>query len=121
MLVELRSEISKNINFYSKFSTKDENVLLELDSLLKTPIKYYNKDTIGLFLIALRDAHNCYTIIYECTRTHLWTIDLSKDNGNFEKIPHLDVVITAEPTETGNDSNDTDVVPEKIEIDLIMM
>ena len=121
MLVELRSEITKNINFYLKFSTKDENVLLELDSLLKTPIKYYNKDIIGLFLIALRDAYNCRTIIYECTRTHLWTIDLSKDNGNYEKTPHLDVVITAERTETGNDSNDTDVVPEKIEIDLIMM
>ena len=120
-MVELRSEITKNINFYSKFSTKDENVLLELDSLLKTPIKYYNKDTIGLFLIALRDAYNCRTIIYECTRTHLRTIDLSKDNGNYEKTPHLDVVVTAEPTETGNYPNDTDVVPEKVEIDLIMM
>ena len=28
---------------------------------------------------------------------------------------HLDVVIPAEPTETGNDSDDTDVVPEQIE------
>ena len=30
---------------------------------------------------------------------------------------HLDVVIPAEPKETGNDSNDTDVVPEQIESD----
>ena len=49
--------------------------------------------------------------------------DLSKDNDNYEKklyfaktnLNHLDVVIPAEPTETGNYSNDTDVVPEKIE------
>ena len=27
----------------------------------------------------------------------------------------LDVVITAEPTETGNDSNNTEVVPDQIE------
>ena len=30
---------------------------------------------------------------------------------------HLDVFIPAEPTETGNESNDTDVVPEQIETD----
>ena len=44
-------------------------------------------------------------------------------SGNYEKtlyfaktdLNHLDVVIPAEPTETGNDSEDTDVVPEQIE------
>ena len=69
------------------------------------------------------NAYNCHAIIYECTRTHLWTTDLSKDIGNYEKtlyfaktdLNHLDVVIPAEPTETGNDSDDTDVVPEQIE------
>ena len=53
----------------------------------------------------------------------MWTTDLSMDNGNYEKtlyfaksdLNHLDVVISAEPTETGNYSNDTDVVPEQIE------
>ena len=113
----------KNYDFYSKFSTKDVNVLSELDSFLKTPLTYYNKDTVDLFLIALGNAYNCRTIIYECTRTHLWKIDLSKDSGNYEKtlyfaktdLNHLDVVIPAEPMETGNDSDDTDVVPEQIE------
>ena len=90
---------------------------------MKTPLKYYNKDTVDLFLIALENAYNCRTIIYRCIRTHLWTTDLSMDNGNYEKtlyfaksdLNHLDVVIPAEPTETGNDSDDTDVVPEQIE------
>ena len=62
-------------------------------------------------------------MIYECTRTHSWTTDLSKDSGNYEKtlyfaktdLNHLDVVIPAEPTETESDSNHTDVVPEQIE------
>ena len=71
-------------------------------------------------MIALGNAYNCRTIIYECATTHLWTTDLSKDNGNYEKTlyfaktgcNHLDVVIPVEPTETGNDSNDTDLVPE---------
>ena len=51
--------------------------------------------------------------------------DLSKDNDNYEKTLYfaktgsndLDVVIPAEPTETGNNSNDSDVVPEQIETD----
>ena len=51
--------------------------------------------------------------------------DLSKDNDNYEKILYfaktdlndLDVAIPAEPTETGNNSNDSDVVPEQIETD----
>ena len=108
----------KNYDFYSKFSTKDVNVLSELDSFLKTPLKYYNKDTVDLFLIALRNAYNCRTIIYECARTHLWTTGLSKDSRSYKKIlyfaktdlNHLDVVIPAQPTKTGNDSNDTDVM-----------
>ena len=121
LLVELRSEIMKSYDFYSKFSNKDVNILLELDSFLKTPLKYYNKDTVHLFLRALGNAYNCPTIIYECTRTHLWTTDLSKDNGNYEKtlyfakagLNHLDVVTSTEPPETGNGSNNTDVIPDR--------
>ena len=55
----------------------------------------------------------------------MWPTDLSKDNGYYEKtlyfaktdLNHLDVVIPAEPKETGNDSNDTDVVQGQIETD----
>ena len=80
---------------------------------------------VDLYLIALGNAYNCRTIIYECTRTHLWTTALRKDNGNYEKtlyfakidLNHVDVVIPVELTETGNDSNDIDVEPEQIEIE----
>ena len=120
--MELRSERMKNYDFYSKFSTKDQ-FLLELESFLKTPLKYYNKGTVDLFLMTLGNAYNCRIIIYECTRTHLCSTDLSKVNGHYEKtlyfaktnLNHLDVVIQAEPPETGNYSNDTDVVLEQIE------
>ena len=71
LLVELNSEIVKNYDFYSSFSTKNVNVLLELDSLLKSPLKYYNKDPGDLFLIALGNVHNCRVIIFECTRKYL--------------------------------------------------
>ena len=49
LLVELGSEIMKNYNFYSKFSTNDVNVLSQLDSFLNTPLKYYNKGIVELF------------------------------------------------------------------------
>ena len=76
-------------------------------------------------MTALGKAYDCRTITYECTRTHLWTTDLSKSNKEYEKtlyfsktdLNHLDVVIPAEPTEAGNDCNDTDVVPELTETD----
>ena len=77
------------------------------------------------------NVYSCCTIIYECTRTHLWTTDLSKGNGSYEKntlyfakinVHHLDVVIPAEPIETGNNFNDTDFVPElKEKLTLMMM
>ena len=53
------------------------------------------------------------------------SISLIKDNKEYKKkkntvfcktdLNHFDVAIPAEPTETGNNSNDTDVVPEQIE------
>ena len=39
----------KNYDIYSSFSTNDVNVPLELDSFLKAPLKYYNKDTVDLW------------------------------------------------------------------------
>ena len=55
------------------------------------------------------------------------SISLIKDNKEYKKkktlyfaktdLNHFDVAIPAEPTETGNNSNDTDVVPEQIETD----
>ena len=35
------AEIMKNYNFYSKFSTKNSNVLLELSITVKTPLTYF--------------------------------------------------------------------------------
>ena len=115
----------KNYDFYSKFSTKDQ-FLLELESFLKTPLNYYSKDTVDLFLMTLGNAYNCRIIIYECARTHLCSTDLSKVNGHFEKtlyfakinLNHLDVVIQAEPPETGNYFNDTDIVLEQKETEI---
>ena len=88
------------------FSIKDVNILLKLDGLLKTSLSFFYW-VFDLILIALGNEYNCHTIIYEYTRTNLWTIDLSKDNGNYEKTLYfvktdfndLDVVTTAEPTD----------------------
>ena len=58
----------KNYNFYSKFSTKNSNVLLELDNYLKAPLKHYCKDTVDLILITLGNAYNCRSNVPE----HIW-------------------------------------------------
>ena len=49
MLLEFRNEIIKIVDFYSNFSTKYVNVLIELDSFLKAPLKYYIKDHFVIF------------------------------------------------------------------------
>ena len=76
LLVELRSQLMKIYDFYLKFSTKDVSVVWELDSFLKAPLKYYNKNIVHVLLLALESAFNYRTIIYECTRTHFWTTEL---------------------------------------------
>ena len=63
----LRSEILRNFEEYSTFSSDRVNVLIELDRFLANPLQYYNSDTADLFLTALGKSYACNTIVYRCT------------------------------------------------------
>ena len=54
-----RSEIHTNHKYYSDFSPYNLNILTELDLFLTNPLKCYNADTVGLFLIALGNSYTC--------------------------------------------------------------
>ena len=49
----MQSEILRNFDEYSKFSSDKVNILTELDRFLANSLQYCNCDTVDLFLIAL--------------------------------------------------------------------
>ena len=57
VITKLRSEVLHNYNFCSDFSSNEVDILIELDNFLKNPLKYYNSDTVDLFLMALGNAY----------------------------------------------------------------
>ena len=97
----LRSEILTNHKFYSDFSPADVNILTELDLFLTNPLKYYNAETVDLFLIALGNSYTCKTIIYHCDGERTWTADVSDPKKDYNKtlhfaktnLSHLDLVL----------------------------
>ena len=49
----LRSEMLRNCNEYSAFSSDKADVLTVLDRFLSNPLQYCNSDTVDLFFIVL--------------------------------------------------------------------
>ena len=76
-------------------------MLTEVDNFLKNPLKYYNSDTVDLFLIALDNAYQCRIVVYECAETNTWTNDLRNNKTQYEKVlyfvntelSHLDLAV----------------------------
>ena len=101
VIAKLRREVFHNYNFYSKFSSNEVNMLTEVDNFLKNPLKYYNSDTVDLFLIALDNAYQCRIVVYECVETNTWTNDLRNNKTQHEKVlyfvntelSHLDLAV----------------------------
>ena len=101
VITKLRSEVLHNYNFCSDFSSNEVDILIELDNFLKNPLKYYNSDTVDLFLMALGNAYQCRIIVYKCTETNKWTNDLRNNKTQYEKVlyfaktelSHLDLVV----------------------------
>ena len=75
-----------NYNFYSEFSFDEVNILTELDNFLKNLLKYYDNETVDLFLKALGNAYQCRIVVYECTKTNTWTNDLRNNKTQYEKV-----------------------------------
>ena len=81
----LRSEILRNFDEYSAFSSDKVNVLTELDRFLANPLQYYAPDTVDLFLIALGNIYACNTI--SAANKDRSTVDYRQSSA-FDR-PHL--------------------------------
>ena len=101
VIAKLRSKVLHDYNFYSKFSSNEVDISTELDNFLKNPLKYYNSDTVDLFLMALGNACQYRIVVFECTETNTWTNDLRNNKTQYEKVlyfaktelSHLDLVV----------------------------
>ena len=102
----LRSEILQNYQHYAQFSTDGVNVLVELDKFLADPLKYYNTDTVDLFLIALGNLFACKTIVFRVTEKNEWTTNISNPDKIYDKtlyfgmtgVDHIDLVLDTNET-----------------------
>ena len=63
------------------FSSKDIDILIELDKFLESPLTYFNESTSDLFLAALENAYKVNIIVFLSDEKRCWICDLS-DNTN---------------------------------------
>ena len=59
VISQLRRELLTKFDFYKMFSSKDIDILIELDKFLESPLTYFNESTSDLFLAALGNACIC--------------------------------------------------------------
>ena len=122
VISQLRRELLTKFDLYKMFSSKDIDILIELDKFLESPLTYYNESTSDLFLAALGNAYKVNIIVFQSDGKRCWICDLS-DNTNsysttlhFTRIlsPHMDPVVKfAEPLEDDDEVTITDIIPER--------
>ena len=116
----LRSEILRNFDEYSAFSTDKVNVLTELDRFLAKPLQYYNSDTVDLFLIALGNSYVCNTIVYRCTEKDTWTTNINNPEKHYRETlyfamtnkDHVDLVLNTDDHRVESERQDNRISSE---------
>ena len=81
VISQLRRELLTKFDFYKMFSSKDIDILIELDKFLESPLTYFNESTSDLFLAALENAYKVNIIVFLSDEKRCWICDLS-DNTN---------------------------------------
>ena len=120
MKAALRSEILRNFDEYSGFSSDKVNVLTELDRFLAKPLQYYNSDTVDLFLIALGNSYACNTIVYRCTEKDTWTTNINNPEKYYTKTlyfvmtdkDHVDLVLNTNDQREESEKQDNRISSE---------
>ena len=77
VISQLRRELLTKFDFYKMFSSKDIDILIELDKFLESPLTYFNESTSDLFLAALGNACKVNIIVFLSDEKRCWICDLS--------------------------------------------
>lgn len=74
---QLRKELLLRYEeFYKQFNNDILNILIELDAFLDDPLRYCNKDSINVFLVALGNAFQVNIVVYQSNEESCWKSDL---------------------------------------------
>ena len=60
----LKNQLEKNKEHYSHFSVDTKDIMVEFETIIKDPLKFYDSDTTDLFLSALGDAFKVNVIVF---------------------------------------------------------
>ena len=122
VISQFRRELLTKFDFYKMFSSKDIDILIELDKFLESPLTYFNESTSDLFLAALGNACKVNIIVFLSDEKRCWICDLSGNTNlywttlHFTRTlsPHIDPVVKfAEPMEDDDEVTITEIIPER--------
>ena len=117
VISQLRRELLTKLDFYKTLSSKDIDILIELDKFLESPLTYYNESTSDLFLAALGNAYKVNIIVFQSDEKRCWISDNTNSYSttlHFARIlsPHIDPVVKfAEPMEDDDEVTITEIIP----------
>ena len=118
---QLQRELLTKFDFHKMFSmsSKDIDILTELDKFLESPLTCYNESTSDLFLAALGSAYKVNIIIFHSDEKRCWICDLSENTNSYSTTlyfsrtlsPHIDPVVKlAEPVEDDDEVTITKII-----------
>ena len=118
---QLQRELLTKFDFHKMFSmsSKDIDILTELDKFLESPLTCYNESTSDLFLAALGSAYKVNIIIFQSDEKRCWICDLSENTNSYSTTlyfsrtlsPHIDPVVKlAEPMEDDDEVTITKII-----------
>ena len=119
VISQLRRELLTKFDFYKIFSSKDIDILIELDKFLESPLTHYNESTSDLFLAALENAYKVNIIVFQSDERCCWICDLSDNTYSYSTTlhfartlsPHLNPVVKfAEPVEDDDEVIITEII-----------
>ena len=65
VISQLRRGLLTKFDFYKMFSSKDIDILSELDKFLESPLTYHAESTSDLFLAAFENAYEVNIIVFQ--------------------------------------------------------
>ena len=118
---QLQRDLVTKFDFHKMFSmsSKDIDILTELDKFLESPLTCYNESTSDLFLAALGNVYKVNIIIFQSDEKRCWICDLSENTNSYSTTlyfsrtlsPHIDPVVKlAEPMEDDDEVTITKII-----------
>ena len=113
VISQLRRGLLTKFDFYKMLSSKDIDILFELDKFLESPLTYYAESTSGLFLAALGNAYKVNIIVFQSDEKRSWICELSDNTNSYSTTLHFGWKF-AEPVEDDDKVTIIEIIPARL-------